>query len=122
MAATRTIAVTGASRGIGATIALELAARCYTVACLTRRGQGPEVAVPAELAPRAGVHKRQRRDGFCSLRATLYVGCVRQPTGPELQHTPAQRMVELLPLIDRGAGFVGDVGTEFVPVSFKRMQ
>ena len=52
MAATRTIAVTGASRGIGATIALELAARGYTVACLTRKGQGPEVAVPAELAPR----------------------------------------------------------------------
>jgi NAD(P)-dependent dehydrogenase (short-subunit alcohol dehydrogenase family) len=48
----RTIVVTGASRGIGATIALELARRGYTVACLTRKGQGPEVAVPAELAPR----------------------------------------------------------------------
>ena len=48
----RTIAVTGASRGIGATIALELAQRGYTVACFTRKGQGPEIPVPAELMPR----------------------------------------------------------------------
>jgi NAD(P)-dependent dehydrogenase (short-subunit alcohol dehydrogenase family) len=48
----KTIVVTGASRGIGATIALELAQRGYTVACLTRKGQGPEVTVPTELAPR----------------------------------------------------------------------
>lgn len=48
----RTLVVTGASRGIGATIALELAQRGYTVACLTRKGAGPEVAVPAELVPR----------------------------------------------------------------------
>ena len=38
----RVIAVTGASRGIGAAIALELARRGYTVACLSRRGAGPE--------------------------------------------------------------------------------
>jgi NAD(P)-dependent dehydrogenase (short-subunit alcohol dehydrogenase family) len=48
----RVIVVTGASRGIGATIALELAQRGFTAACLTRKGAGPEVAVPAELAPR----------------------------------------------------------------------
>jgi NAD(P)-dependent dehydrogenase (short-subunit alcohol dehydrogenase family) len=36
------IAVTGASRGIGAAIAVELARRGFTVACLTRRGEGPE--------------------------------------------------------------------------------
>jgi len=45
----RTIVVTGASRGIGAAIALELAGRGFTVACLTRKGAGPEGAVPAEL-------------------------------------------------------------------------
>lgn len=39
-----TIAVTGASRGIGAAIALELARRGFTVACLTRRGSPPEGA------------------------------------------------------------------------------
>jgi len=38
----RTIAVTGASRGIGAAIALELARRGFTVGCLTRKGTGPE--------------------------------------------------------------------------------
>jgi NAD(P)-dependent dehydrogenase (short-subunit alcohol dehydrogenase family) len=52
MADGRTIVVTGASRGIGATIALELAQRGFTVGCLTRKGAGPEVSVPAELAPR----------------------------------------------------------------------
>ena len=52
MASNKTIVVTGASRGIGATIALELAQRGHTVACLTRKGQGPEVSVPAELASR----------------------------------------------------------------------
>ncbi len=46
----RVIVVTGASRGIGATIALELGQRDYTVACLTRKGLGPEVTMPAELA------------------------------------------------------------------------
>jgi len=38
----RVIAVTGASRGIGAAIALELAGRGFTVGCLTRKGAGPE--------------------------------------------------------------------------------
>lgn len=47
------IAVTGASRGIGAAVALELARRGFGVACLTRAGQGIEEGdVPAELAPR----------------------------------------------------------------------
>ena len=48
----KTIVVTGASRGIGAVIALELASRGYTVGCLTRKGKGPEVDVPAALATR----------------------------------------------------------------------
>jgi NAD(P)-dependent dehydrogenase (short-subunit alcohol dehydrogenase family) len=52
MADARTIVVTGASRGIGATIALELVQRGFTVGCLTRKGAGPEVTVPAELASR----------------------------------------------------------------------
>ena len=46
------IAVTGASRGIGAGLAIELARRGFRVACLTRRGTGPETDVPAELKGR----------------------------------------------------------------------
>jgi NAD(P)-dependent dehydrogenase (short-subunit alcohol dehydrogenase family) len=47
------IAVTGASRGIGAAIALELARRGYRVGCLSRKGVGPEDReVPADLADR----------------------------------------------------------------------
>jgi NAD(P)-dependent dehydrogenase (short-subunit alcohol dehydrogenase family) len=38
----RAIAVTGASRGIGAAIALELAQRGFTVGCLSRKGTGPD--------------------------------------------------------------------------------
>src|SRR4051812_26228196 len=48
-----TIAVTGASRGIGAEIALELARRGFTVACLTRKGTGIEkTSVSHELKKR----------------------------------------------------------------------
>jgi NAD(P)-dependent dehydrogenase (short-subunit alcohol dehydrogenase family) len=43
VAKSKVIAVTGASRGIGAAIAIELAHRGFTVACLTRKGKGPEV-------------------------------------------------------------------------------
>ena len=53
MGATGVIAVTGASRGIGAAIALELARRGFTVGCLSRRGQGPEgVPIDGDLAGR----------------------------------------------------------------------
>jgi NAD(P)-dependent dehydrogenase (short-subunit alcohol dehydrogenase family) len=50
--AQRIIAVTGASRGIGAAIAIELARRGFRVACLTRRGAGPETDAAAPLANR----------------------------------------------------------------------
>jgi NAD(P)-dependent dehydrogenase (short-subunit alcohol dehydrogenase family) len=46
MAGSRTIAVTGASRGIGAAICRELLRRGYRVACLSRSGCGPKDDVP----------------------------------------------------------------------------
>ncbi len=47
------VAVTGASRGIGADIALELARRGFTVACLSRQGVLPKIpADEAALAER----------------------------------------------------------------------
>lgn len=48
--AEKVIAVTGASRGIGAAIAVELAQRGFTVACLTRKGLGPETPSVPEAA------------------------------------------------------------------------
>ena len=48
----KTIAVTGASRGIGAAIAIELARRGFRVACLSRRGAGPESEYDAALKSR----------------------------------------------------------------------
>lgn len=53
MSEARTVAVTGASRGLGAAMALELAGRGLTVGCLSRSGAGPQDAeVPAGLASR----------------------------------------------------------------------
>src|SRR5262245_52443827 len=40
----KVIAVTGASRGIGAEIAFELARRGHTVGCFTRSGAGPNAS------------------------------------------------------------------------------
>ncbi len=52
MAQSRVIAVTGASRGIGAAIAIELARRGFSVGCLTRKGTGPETDEAKQHAPR----------------------------------------------------------------------
>jgi len=47
----KAIAVTGASRGIGAAIALELATRGFRVGCLSRKGAGIEnLPIPSDLA------------------------------------------------------------------------
>jgi NAD(P)-dependent dehydrogenase (short-subunit alcohol dehydrogenase family) len=48
----RVIAVTGASRGIGAAIALELRRRGHVVGCLARSGKGPDTAEEAETTGR----------------------------------------------------------------------
>ncbi len=51
------IAVTGASRGIGAAVVRELARRGFAVACLTRAGRGIEEGeTPPDLAPRLTSH------------------------------------------------------------------
>lgn len=51
MSKPKKIIVTGASRGIGSHIVLELARRGHTVGCLSRKGTGPEILpVPPELA------------------------------------------------------------------------
>ncbi len=64
------IAVTGASRGIGAAIALELVRRGQRVACLTRRGAGIEAPVPADLRPRLAAFACDVNDD-ASVRAAL---------------------------------------------------
>lgn len=49
----KAVIVTGASRGIGAAIALELARRGHMVGCLSRQGHGPEgIDAPAEICAR----------------------------------------------------------------------
>ena len=51
-ASPKVIAVTGASRGIGAVIALELARRGHVVGCLARSGKGPDTKGKAPPAGR----------------------------------------------------------------------
>jgi NAD(P)-dependent dehydrogenase (short-subunit alcohol dehydrogenase family) len=68
--AERLIAVTGASRGIGASIALELARRGFRVACLTRRGTGPELDTRDDLRGRFVNHACDVTDE-ASVRAAL---------------------------------------------------
>ena len=66
-----TVAVIGASRGIGAAVALELARRGVSVACLTRAGRGVEaLPVPPELAGRLRDHACDVTDE-ASLRRAL---------------------------------------------------
>lgn len=53
MATSRAIVVTGASRGIGAVTALDLARRGHVVGCLSRKGARPEgIGIPPDLAGR----------------------------------------------------------------------
>ena len=66
----RLIAVTGASRGIGACIALELARRGFRVACLTRNGRGPETQAAREYSQRF-VNQRCDVNDEGSVRAAL---------------------------------------------------
>jgi NAD(P)-dependent dehydrogenase (short-subunit alcohol dehydrogenase family) len=68
--AQRMIAVTGASRGIGAAIALELAGRGFMVACLTRGGRAPQIDIPPELSTRFVSHACDVNDE-ASVRAAL---------------------------------------------------
>ncbi len=66
------IAITGASRGIGAAVALELARRGFSVACLTRAGRGiEEGTVPVELAPRLRALACDVTDGLGLTRALV---------------------------------------------------
>ncbi len=64
------IAVTGASRGIGAAIARELAGRGFRVACLSRKGLGiEEGAVNEALAARLTCHRCDVTDEAAIRRA-----------------------------------------------------
>jgi NAD(P)-dependent dehydrogenase (short-subunit alcohol dehydrogenase family) len=66
----RVIAVTGASRGIGSAIALELARRGFRVACLTRSGSGPDVEIEADVRNRF-INERCDVDDEKSVREAL---------------------------------------------------
>ena len=68
------------------------------------------------------VHERQCGNRLRGLRAALHIRRIGLPACPELQHAPAQRVIQLLPLVDRIAGVVRDVGAELVPVGLERRQ
>jgi NAD(P)-dependent dehydrogenase (short-subunit alcohol dehydrogenase family) len=75
------IAVTGASRGIGAAIAVELARRGYRVACLSRGGGRPQVSgVPEAVAARF-VTAACNVDNEASVRGALAELCATEGLG-----------------------------------------
>jgi NAD(P)-dependent dehydrogenase (short-subunit alcohol dehydrogenase family) len=64
------IAVTGASRGIGSATARELAGRGFSVACLSRRGEGVEDAeVSSEAGARMSAYACDVTDGAAVIEA-----------------------------------------------------
>jgi NAD(P)-dependent dehydrogenase (short-subunit alcohol dehydrogenase family) len=65
------IAVTGASRGIGAAIAVELGRRGFRVACLTRAGKLPEVAGTSAAAAQQFIALQCDVTDGTSVRAAL---------------------------------------------------
>ncbi len=67
----RVVAVTGASRGIGAAIALELARRGFIVGCLTRKGVGIEGVAFDEALRERMVNVACDVDDESSLRAAF---------------------------------------------------
>ena len=75
----KTIAVTGASRGIGAAIALELARRGFRVACLSRRGAGPESADVDENLTSRFINEACDVTDEASVRAALAAVAKRLP-------------------------------------------
>ena len=92
---TRVIAVTGASRGIGAAIALELAGRGFTVGCLTRRGADTALWLDiAAGAPPGDAHTPPPFDGSWVDAATTPPGRLRIGTSTK----PARSLIP--PAID----------------------
>jgi NAD(P)-dependent dehydrogenase (short-subunit alcohol dehydrogenase family) len=147
MAKSRVIAVTGASRGIGAAIALELARREFTVGCLTRKGAGLESGeVPKALAERlvpiaCDVNDEAAlRKAFASLveRAGPLAGLVNNagihkdgksealPTSTydEVMSTNARALFvacrEAYPHLARGGGTIVNIGSFFDKLGVKR--
>lgn len=85
------IAVTGASRGIGAAIAIELAGRGFRVACLTRRGAGPEADSPPELVARFVNHDCDVNDEVSVRQALKAIAAVRRtPRTREQRRHPSR--------------------------------
>ncbi len=133
------IAVTGASRGIGAAIAAELARRGYTVGCLSRKGvgsaderfvhiacdvtdEGSIRAAFAALAKHTGAihglvnNAGMHRDGKSAELATA--------TWEAVMNTNARSVFlgcrEIYPYLERAGGTIVNIGSFFDKLGVKR--
>lgn len=135
----KVIAVTGASRGIGAEIAAELARRGYTVGCLSRKGAGAAherfVHVACDVADEGSI-----REAFSALaqRTGRIDGLVNNaglhrdgkssdlPTAAweEIMNTNARSVFlccrEAYPYLERSGGTIVNIGSFFDKLGVKR--
>ena len=135
----KVIAVTGASRGIGAAIAAELARRGYTVGCLSRKGTGPAhecfVHLRCDVTDETSI-----RDAFAALakHAGRIDGLVNNaglhrdgksselPTAAweEIMNTNARSVFvccrEAYPYLERSGGTIVNIGSFFDKLGVKR--
>ena len=133
----RVIAVTGASRGIGAAIALELLRRDFVVGSLTRSGTGAEGTVPIacdvndEASLRAAfatlVQKGGRLDGLVNNAGIHRDGKsaeLASATYDEVMNTNARGLFaacrEAYPYLARQGGTIVNIGSFFDKLGVKR--
>jgi NAD(P)-dependent dehydrogenase (short-subunit alcohol dehydrogenase family) len=138
-AAAKVVAVTGASRGIGAAIAAELARRGFTVGCLSRKGAGADherfVHIACDVTDEGSI-----REAFASLadRAGGIDGLVNNagvhldgkssdlPTAlwEEVMNTNARSVFlgcrEIYPYLEKSGGTIVNIGSFFDKLGVKR--
>jgi NAD(P)-dependent dehydrogenase (short-subunit alcohol dehydrogenase family) len=139
VAAAKVIAVTGASRGIGAAIAAELARRGYVVGCLSRKGAGAEherfVHVGCDVTDEGSIRsafdtlaKRAGRiDGLVNNAGVHLDGkSAELPTSSweEVMNTNARSVFlccrEAYPHLERAGGTIVNIGSFFDKLGVKR--
>ena len=133
------IAVTGASRGIGAAIAQELAARGFTVGCLSRKGAGPAHArfihAACDVNDEASIGRAlaglaERAGGIAGLVNNAGVHLYARSAGlataqyEEVMNTNARSVFlccrEVYPYLERTGGTIVNIGSFFDKLGVKQ--
>jgi NAD(P)-dependent dehydrogenase (short-subunit alcohol dehydrogenase family) len=133
------IAVTGASRGIGAAIAQALAARGFTVGCLSRKGAGPAherfIHAACDVNDEGSIGKAlaalaERAGGIAGLVNNAGVHLYARSAGlataqyEEVMNTNARSVFlccrEVYPYLERAGGTIVNIGSFFDKLGVKQ--